>query len=89
MARGQWAGEGVEIRAWRTLHVEKPTDESIDMNTRDENLWRDMLEPNLENNHIIFFFDRSRAVRRDIFIFISDITAVAPQLKLGSQNHGP
>ena len=74
--------KGPKIWTWRTLHVEKPADESVD-------LWIREIK-----NHggicwkltwiIIIFdnFDRSKVVRRDIFLNISNITAVTPQLKM-------
>ena len=46
--------KGPKIWAWRTLHVEKPADESISrlLDTRDKNSWRDMLEADIDDNYI-------------------------------------
>ena len=39
---------------------------------------------NMDNNYIILdIFRRSKVVRRDIFLNISNFTAIAPQLKIG------
>ena len=38
----------------------------------------------MDNNYIILdIFRRSKVVRRDIFLNISNFTAIAPQLKIG------
>ena len=47
------------------------------MNTRDKNSWSGMLEANVDNNYIRYISDRSRVVRRDMFLNILNITTVA------------